>query len=359
MAMRRFRKLASMMGVDHAIILAPMAGGTSTPALVAAVSNAGGLGSLGAGYMTPDDIAKAIAEIHARTDKPFAVNLFAGGYDGTGSSDTAAMLKLIAPWHERLGLPPPAAPAGSLPPFEQQVDAVLQAGVAVFSFTFGIPSVDIIVRMRERGTKLVGTATTVAEARALENAGVDAIVAQGSEAGAHRGTFIASLEESLVGTIALVPQMVDAVTVPVIASGGIMDGRGIVAAAALGASGVQLGTAFLACPESGAPPAHKAAIRAARDDGTMLTRAFSGRLARGITNAFAAAMSGHEDALLPYPAQNNLTRPMRTAAARLGNANYLSLWAGQAAPLAREMPAAELVAQLLSETAAILASIAQ
>jgi nitronate monooxygenase len=359
MAMRRFRKLASMMGVEHAIILAPMAGGTSTPALVAAVSNAGGLGSLGAGYMTPDDIAKAIAEIHARTDKPFAVNLFAGGYDGTGSSDTAAMLKLIAPWHERLGLPPPTASAGSLPPFERQVEAVLQANVAVFSFTFGIPSVDIIVRMRERGTKLVGTATTVAEARALEQAGVDAIVAQGSEAGAHRGTFIASLEDSLVGTIALVPQMADAVTVPVIASGGIMDGRGIVAAAALGASGVQLGTAFLACPESGAPPAHKAAIRAARDDGTMLTRAFSGRLARGITNAFAAAMRGHEDALLPYPAQNNLTRPMRTAAARLGNANYLSLWAGQAAPLAREMPAAELVAQLLSETAAILASIAQ
>src|SRR6266849_3184858 len=171
MAMRRFRKLASMMGVEHAIILAPMAGGTSTPALVTAVPNAGGLGSLGAGYMTPDDIAKAIAEIHERTSKPFAVNLFAGGYDGTGSSDTAAMLKLIAPWHERLGLPPPAAPAGSLPPFEQQVDAVLQAGVAVFSFTFGIPSVDIIVRMRERGTKLVGTATTVAEARALESAG--------------------------------------------------------------------------------------------------------------------------------------------------------------------------------------------
>ncbi|HZZ08159.1 MAG TPA: DUF561 domain-containing protein [Candidatus Binataceae bacterium] len=357
--MRRFRKLASMMGVEHAIILAPMAGGTSTPALVAAVSNAGGLGSLGAGYMTPDDIAKAIAEIHERTDKPFAVNLFAGGYDGTGSSDTAAMLKLIAPWHERLGLPPPTAPASSLPPFERQVEAVLQANVAVFSFTFGIPPVDIMDRMKERGTKLVGTATTVAEARALEQAGVDAIVAQGSEAGAHRGTFIASLEDSLVGTIALVPQMADAVTVPVIASGGIMDGRGIVAAAALGASGVQLGTAFLACPESGAPPAHKAAIRAARDDGTMLTRAFSGRLARGITNAFAAAMRGHEDALLPYPAQNNLTRPMRTAAARLGDADYLSLWAGQAAPLAREMPAAELVAQLLSETAAILASIAQ
>jgi nitronate monooxygenase len=348
-----------MMGVEHAIILAPMAGGISTPALVAAVSNAGGLGSLGAGYMTPDAITKAIAEIRERTDKPFAVNLFAGGHDGTGASDAAAMLELIAPWHERLGLPPPAAPAGSLPPLEQQAEVVLRSDVPVFSFTFGIPAAGIMQRMKQRGIKLVGTATTVAEARALDQAGADAIVAQGSEAGAHRGTFIAALEDSLVGTLALVPQIADAVSVPVIASGGIMDGRGIVAAVALGASGVQLGTAFLACPESGAPPAHKAAIRTARDDGTMLTRAFSGRLARGVTNGFAQAMRGHEDELLPYPAQNNLTRPMRTAAARQGNADCLSLWAGQAAPLARELPAADLVAQLLDETAALLASIAQ
>src|SRR6185437_13147024 len=356
--MKRFRQLASMLSVEHAIILAPMAGGTSTPALVAAVSGAGGLGSLGAGYMTPDDIAKAIAEIKERTDKPFAVNLFAGGYDGTGASDAAAMLKLIAPWHERLGLPPPAAPAGSLPPFEQQAEVVLRSDVPVFSFTFGVPAAGIVRQMKDRGIKLVGTATTVAEARALEQAGADAIVAQGSEAGAHRGTFIAALEDSLVGTIALVPQMVDAVSVPVIASGGIMDGRGIVAAVALGASGVQLGTAFLTCPESGAPPPHKASIHAARDDTTMLTRAFSGRLARGIVNEFAAAMRGHEDELLPYPAQNNLTRAMRTAAAKQGSAGYLSLWAGQAAPLARELPAAELLAQLLRETQAALASIA-
>jgi nitronate monooxygenase len=357
--MQRFRELASMMAVEHAIILAPMAGGTSTPALVAAVSNAGGLGSLGAGYMTPDDIAKAIAEIHQRTDKPFAVNLFSGGYDGTGSSNTTAMLKLIAPWHERLGLPPPEPPAASLPPFEQQVDVVMRSNVPVFSFTFGIPAADLMRQMKHRGIKLAGTATTVAEARALEHAGVDAIVAQGSEAGAHRGSFIAPLEDSLIGTIALVPQIVDAVALPVIASGGIMDGRGIAAAAALGASGVQLGTAFLTCPESGAPAAYKAAIRTARDDGTLLTRAFSGRLARGITNAFAAEMEGDKNDLLPYPAQNNLTRPMRTAAARKGSTDCLSLWAGQAAPLAREMPAAELVGQLLSETEAMLASIRQ
>ncbi|MGH7932871.1 MAG: NAD(P)H-dependent flavin oxidoreductase [Candidatus Binataceae bacterium] len=355
--MRRFTKLATLCGIEHAIILAPMAGGTSTPELVAAVSNAGGLGSLGASYMAPGDIAQAIAAIRSLTNRPFAVNLFAGGFDGTGSVDTARMLELIAPHHERLGLPPPTAPAGSLPPFEQQVEVVLRAEVRVFSFTFGIPAEDVLRRMKQRGIKLMGTATTVAEARALEAAGVDAIVAQGSEAGAHRGSFLAPLEDSLVGTIALVPRMVDAVAVPIIASGGIMDGRGIAAAAALGASGVQMGTAFLVCPESGAPAVHKAAIRAARDDATMLTRAFSGRLARGLSNAFAASMRGHEASFLRYPAQNNLTRPMRTAAGKQGNADYLSLWAGQAAPMAREMPAADLVAQLVRETAAVSASL--
>lgn len=334
-----------------------MAGGTSTPALVAAVSNAGGLGSLGAGYMTPDAIEKAIAEIQRLTDRPFAVNLFAGDYDGTGGSDPAGMMKLLAPHHARLGLPAPTAPAGSLPPIEQQVEVVLNSRASVLSFTFGIPAPDIQGRVRKRGIKLIGTATTVAEARELERAGIDAIVAQGSEAGAHRGTFIGSLEDSLIGTLALVPQVADAVAAPVIASGGIMDGRGIVAAAALGASGVQMGTAFLVCPESGASAAHKAAIRAARDDSTTLTRAFSGRLARGISNLFTESLKGHEALLLRYPAQNNLTRPMRAAAAKQGYADCISLWAGQAAPMAREMPAAELVRRLVTETEAIAASI--
>ena len=353
--MRRFEKFASWAGVEHAIILAPMAGGTSTPALVAAVSNAGALGSMGAGYMTPAEIAQAIVEIRSLTDRPFAVNLFAGGSDGTGSRDSTEMLKTMASFHARLGLPPPTIPSSSLPPFEGQVKAVLDARVPIFSFTFGILAAEITSRMKARGTKLVGTATTVAEARALHAAGVEAIVAQGSEAGAHRGTFLASCEDSLVGTMALVPQIADAVPLPVIASGGIMDGRGIVAAAALGASAVQMGTAFLLCPESGAAQAHRAAILSARDDATILTRAFSGRLARGISNSFAVSMKEHERSILTYPAQNNLTRPMRTAAAKKGAAEYLSLWAGQAAPLARVMPAAELVRQLVKESAEISA----
>ena len=355
--MEQFKKLASWLGVEHAIILAPMAGGISTPALVAAVSNAGGLGSLGAGYLTPRQIAESVAEVRSLTSRPFAVNLFAGGPDGTGSGDATRMLELMAPHHAGLGLQPPTIPDDVLPSFEDQVAVIFDANIPIFSFTFGIPPAATMAQMKARGVKLIGTATTVAEARALETAGVDAIVAQGSEAGAHRGTFLASCEDSLIGTLALVPQIADAVALPVIASGGIMDGRGIVAAAALGASGVQMGTAFLVCPESGAPPAYKAAVRQARDDSTILTRAFSGRLARGISNSFATEMKAHERSILPYPAQNSMTRPMRTAAAQKGDADHLSLWAGQAAMLAREMRAGDLVQQLVREGAELADSI--
>jgi nitronate monooxygenase len=348
--MQRFHNFASSLGIQHPIILAPMAGAASTPELVAAVSNAGGLGSFGAGYMTPAQIAETIAQIRALTSRPFAMNLFAGGFDGTGTRDAARILALMAPHHARLGLPPPPTPDDFLPPFAEQAQVIIDAQVPVFSFTFGIPAPEIIAKAKARGIKLMGTATTVAEARALHAAGVDAIVGQGSEAGAHRGTFLAACEDSLIGTMALVPQIVDATPLPVIASGGIMDGRGIVAAAALGASAVQMGTAFLACPESGAAEVYKAAVLAARDDATILTRAFSGRMARGLANSFTIEMKAHPQDLLRYPAQNNLTRPMRTAAAKQGLADYLSLWAGQAAPLARAMPAADLVALLVRET---------
>lgn len=187
--MERFRKLAWMLGIKHSIVLAPMAGGTSTPAMVAAVSNAGGLGSFGAGYMTPEEIAQSISAIHALTDKPFAINLFAGGYDGTGSNEPAAMMELLAPCHTRLGLPAPAPPSPTLPPFAEQVEVVIRSQVPIFSFTFGIPDATVISRMKERGMKVIGTATSVSESHALAAAGVDAIVAQGSDAGSHRGTF--------------------------------------------------------------------------------------------------------------------------------------------------------------------------
>ncbi len=223
-----------------------------------------------------------------------------------------------------------------------------------FSFTFGVLPPSAIAAIKGRGMVLLGTATTVEEALALEQAGVDAVVAQGSEAGGHRGTFAGDFDAGSVGTVALVPQIADAVEVPVIASGGIMDGRGIAAALALGASAVQMGTAFLTCDEAGIPEAYKAAILAAREHETRLTRAFSGRPARGIVNRFMTEVERSREAILPFPLQNALTRPLRAAAAKQGRAEFLSLWAGQGVRLARRQSAASLVQRLAAETESVL-----
>ena len=339
-----------LLGIAHPIIQAPMGGGITTAELVAAVSNAGALGSLGAAYLTPTQVREAIAAIRQRTDRPFNVNLFADGADGAGSHDASAMMEVLARYHEEVGLPAPVPPTPTASPFEAQLEAVLEAAPPIFSFTFGIPKGAALAALKAKGITVLGTATTVAEAEQLRAAGVDAIVAQGAEAGAHRGTFAGSFEAGMVGTMALVPQVVDAVDVPVIAAGGIMDGRGIVAARALGASGVQMGTAFLTCRESGAAQAYKVAVRAGRDDQTAITRAFSGRPARGLVNEFLLALRGREETILPYPLQNAATRPLRQAAAARGDTRFLSLWAGQAARLARDLPAADLVRQLVRET---------
>jgi nitronate monooxygenase len=342
--------------IAHPIIQAPLAG-ADTPELVAAVSNAGGLGMLGAAYLTPDGIASAVAAIRRLTDQPFGVNLFAGGRQSRAAADPARALAILQPFYDELGLAAPAIPEPVADPFGAQVEAVLALNMPVFSFTFGIPEPAILVELRHQGVAVLGTATTVTEATLLAEAGVDAIVAQGSEAGAHRGTFAAPFEAAMIGTMALVPQVVDAVRVPVIASGGIMDGRGIVAAQALGASAVQMGTAFLTCPESGIPAVYRAAIRTVQGEETALTRAFSGRPARGIVNAFLRAWQGNEEAILPFPLQNGATRPLRTAAARRGDARYLSLWCGQAGGLARDLPAGDLVRQLVQEVGDVRAQL--
>ena len=348
------RDLRALLGIEHAIIQAPMAG-AATPELVAAVSNAGGLGMLPGAYLTPERISADITAVRRLTERPFGVNLFAGGEQPSAGADPGPMLEILGRAHAELGLPEPSVPEVTPVPFADALEVVLGAGVPVFSFTFGIPAPDALAALKERGIAVLGTATTVDEARQLAAAGVDAIVAQGSEAGAHRGTFAGSFEAAMVGTIALVPQVVDAVDLPVVASGGIMDGRGIVAAGALGASGVQLGTAFLTSRESGIPDAYKALIRTASDDATALTRAFSGRPARGIVNAFMEEVDAQPDAILPFPLQNHATRPMRNAAAAQGDTRYLSLWAGQGARLAREMSAAELVETLVREAAEVRA----
>jgi nitronate monooxygenase len=341
--------------LDIPVIQAPMAGANiTTPQLAAAVSNAGGLGSLVGGYLSAAEVERQIHVTRELTDRPFAINLFAPSSREPLSGDVDEQIRLLTPIHQRLGIDPPTL---SEPPdsFDQQLDAVLAAGVSFVSFTFGILPPDAVDRLHAQGAYLMGTATTVDEAKQLEAAEIDAIVAQGGEAGAHRGTFSVPATPTLVGTMALVPQIVDAVRIPVIASGGIMDGRGIVAALALGASAVQMGTAFLTCDECGATPIYKQAVLETTDDSTSLTRAFSGRWARGIRNRFMAESESSE--ALSYPWQNTLTGPMRAAAARKGDREYVSLFAGQGARLARKMPAAALMAALEREIAETIRSV--
>ncbi|HWE23781.1 MAG TPA: nitronate monooxygenase [Myxococcales bacterium] len=342
------------LALAHPIIQAPMAGGGDTPRLVAAVSEAGGLGSIGAAYLTPAQIEETARAVRSLTKRPFAINLFAPAR-APDARDTRAAVAAVAPFYAELGLPVPAPPPIPEDTFPKQLAAVLESGASVFSFTFGMVPAEAIAAVKGRGMLLAGTATTVDEALALEKVGVDAVVAQGSEAGGHRGSFLADFESSMVGTIALVPQIVDAVRVPVIASGGMMDGRGIAAALSLGAAAVQLGTVFLTCEEAGASDAYKEAILRAREHETRLTRAFSGRPARGIVNRFMREIDSHPEAILPFPLQNALTRPLRTAASKAGRAEFLNLWAGQGIRMARRARAAELVARLASDTEAAIA----
>ena len=348
-------ELTKRLNLTHPIIQAPMAGGGDTPRLVAAVCDAGALGSIGAAYLTPAQIEETVRAVRSLTKRPFGINLFAPVKSQDESGDASAAVERVAPFYAELGLPAPPRPQPPEDVFDKQLAAVLESGAAVFSFTFGMLPPHAIAEVRQRGMLLAGTATTVDEAVALEKTGVDAVVAQGSEAGGHRGSFLADFESSMVGTIALVPQIVDAVRVPVIASGGIMDGRGIAAALALGASGAQLGTAFLTCEEAGASDAYKEALLRAREHETRLTRAFSGRPARGVVNRFMREIDPHPEAILPFPLQNTLTRPLRTAASKAGRAEFLNLWAGQGLRMARRQRAAELVTRLAAETEAAIA----
>jgi nitronate monooxygenase len=343
--------LTERLGLTYPIVQAPLAGGGDTPVLVAAVAEAGGLGFIGAAYLTPAQIAESAKEVRARTRRPFGINLFAP-LPSPGPVDPAGALARVAPYYAELGLPHPSPPSLPADGFDAQLAAVLDSGATVFSFTFGVLPLAAIAAIKARGMLLMGTATTVEEAVALERAGVDTVVTQGSEAGGHRGTFLGDFDSAMVGTIALVPQVADAVRVPVVASGGIMDGRGVAAALLLGAAGAQLGTAFLTCEEAGVPPAYKDAILATHEDGTRTTRAFSGRPARGIVNRFMREVDGGD--VLPFPLQNSLTRPLRTAAAKANRAEFLSLWAGQGVRMARRQKAAELVVRLAAEAEAAL-----
>jgi nitronate monooxygenase len=340
--------------LDHPIIQAPMAGGGDTPELVAAIGNAGGFGVIGAAYLSAAQIAAATKRVAELSDRPFGINLFAAV--PFESVDPRAAKRRVARFYEEIGV---AIPGELEPParmLELQVEAALESNASALTFTFGILPRHAIDAAKARGMAVMGTATTVGEARLLEAGGADFVVAQGAEAGGHRGSFAVPFDQGLIGTIALVPQIADAVSIPVIASGGIMDGRGIAAALMLGACAAQLGTAFLTTQEAGVAAAYKDAIIAAAEDETRITRAFSGRPARGIVNRF---MREVEDGaapgdILPFPLQNALTRPLRAQAAKDNRSEFLSLWAGQGTRMARSTKASLLMAALVAETEAAL-----
>ena len=330
-----------------------MANGPSTPALAAAASNAGGLGSVALAYLSPDAARAQLAETRRLTDEPFGANVFV--LDEPGEADLTAGSALLDPYRRELGLPDPQWPTAPPVGLDDVLELVLAERPAVLSFTFGVLADDRIAALRERGVVVACTATTVREAEQLERAGGDVVVAQGAEAGGHRGTFATEFDEALVGTLTLVPAIVDAVDVPVVAAGGIMDGRGIAAVLALGADAAQLGTAFVPCPESGAHPAHKQAVLAGTDETTAVTRAFSGRPARGVRNRLVRDLHGRDDELAPFPHQVLAAADVRAEALRRGDPELMTMLAGQGLSLARELPAGELVAALAAETEAALA----
>ena len=344
--------LRRLLNIDTPIVLGPF-GGLSSVALTAAVSEAGGLGSFGLYGLTPEKIASVGRELHERTARPFALNLWLP-FQGSGErapgdefdrEEFDRAVAGLAGLFAEAGIEPPQWPVAPLPSFDAQLEAALAAEPAALSFVFGVPPAEVVDEAHRRGIRVIGAATTVPEAQAVEAGGVDAIVASGSEAAGHRPSFLADPEQSLVGGLALIPQVVDAVHVPVIAAGGIADRRGVAAAFALGADGVQVGSAFLATQESVAPGVHRDSIRSADAHETILTRTMSGRVARGLPNQ---AMRTIEEQGGPasFPLQNILTGVFRRRASELGRPELLSLWMGQAAGLSRFDRAADVFAEL-------------
>lgn len=338
------------LGLPHPLIQAPMAGST-TPALAAAVSMSGGLGSIGAGYLEPQAVLDQAAEVRRLTDRPYAIGLFVlpDAWEVDMAAVTRAREQLDAVM-EREGLDVRTRlPVRWAPRFSDQFAALLEARPAVAIFAFGLLDSGQMRALKQRGIQVIGTATTVAEACAWAECGADAVSLQGAEAGGHRSTFLHDIDDAMIGLFALLPMAAHAIDIPVIAAGGIMDGRGILAAEVLGASASQLGTAFLACPESAAADAWKHDLAQACDHRVTTIRSFSGRAARGLRNRFVELMEPTVANLPGYPVLNALTAPLRRAAAEAGRGDLLSEWCGQAASRVRAMPATELVAVLMDE----------
>lgn len=345
-------ELTKLLQINYPIIQAPMAGGVTSSKLVAAVSNNGGLGSIAAGYLTPFQLLEQIREVKQLTTNLFSVNLFVPSGVISSENEITLAKQLIQPIREQLNVPYDnieiPTSESLLQTFRDQLKVVIDEYVPICSFTFGIPSQEVMDKLKQQNIILIGTATTVREALEIEKSGMDIVVVQGSEAGGHRGTFKNGLNESLVGLMSLIPQVVDKVTIPVIAAGGIMDGRGLMAALCLGAKGVQMGTAFLTCKESGAHQLHKEAILRSDEEQIVLTRAFSGKWARGIKNKFIMEMQQNETAVPEYPIQNTLTQTIRKAAAKQNKKEYMSLWSGQSPRLAKNESVEALMSRVMA-----------
>lgn len=354
-------ELTRRLGLTTPLVQAPMSGGVTTPDLVAGVSEAGGLGSLGAAYMSGRAIEAAAAAIRARTRKSFAINLFVPDPrpekpDAEAISQASAALDR---YRSEVGLKPPPPRAPYRLPWAEQFEAVIKLRPAAFSFCFGIPEEEDLDRLRESGIFTIGTATTAGEARLLEDAGVDAVVAQGFEAGGHRASFTLPYDHGMIGLIALLSQLRDAVEIPVLAAGGIMNGQAIAACLALGAAAAQMGTAFLASEECGFGAVQKQALLAAGEEGTALTQAFTGKPARGLRNRFMVEAFEKHLPVAGFPTQHGITSDLRRAAAERQRPDLMAIWAGQGVAEIRRGRVADLMATFNAELKQSLAELAQ
>jgi nitronate monooxygenase len=354
------RRLLELFKIDHPILLAPMAG-VMDAELAIAVANAGGLAALPAGMLNEEQLRAQIAQFRAATgNKPINLNFFAHKMPTPNNAREHAWREKLKPYFVEFGIDPGAlAAAAARMPFDAAMCAAVEdLKPEVVSFHYGLPEATLVAGVKAAGCKLLCSATTVAEARFLEANGCDAVIAQGLEAGGHRGMFLTDDIATQVGLFALLPQVVDAVKVPVIATGGIGNARGIVAALALGAAGVQMGTAFLLCPEAKTLPPHRAALRAARDDSTVLTNVLSGRPARGLINRAIRELGPLSEIVPEFPFASGALSPLHAKAQAQGSGDFSPMLAGQAAALGRELPAAQLIEQLVAEAQGLLRELA-
>jgi nitronate monooxygenase len=353
-------RIQKLLGIDLPILLAPMAGAALSE-LAVAVAEAGGLGSLPCAMLDAAQARAEISKFRERTSRPLNVNFFCHPSPDIDEQRETNWRKRLAAYYSELGLDDPGAPvaAASRRPFDAAMcDLMLALKPEVFSFHFGLPEPALLARVKGTGAKILGCATTVEEARWLEDRGCDAVIAQGYEAGGHRGMFLTQDVSTQVGTMSLVPQVADAVKIPLIATGGITDARGIAAAFALGASAVQLGTAYLFCPEATIRPVHRTALKKTTADQTVVTNVFSGRPARGIVNRLVRDIGPMSDLAPAFPFAGAAIAPLRSKSEAAGSEDFAQMWAGQSAALGRELPAAELTKRLAAETLSRFAALA-